>query len=290
MAKWHNSPLDKRCMGKIYHFIDAQKKSGVRFHSPEHLVEMLYKNIKGKLYEAGEKAWFDENKDKLVEWAADYQQRKPEIFGRNSPLESKLQLGPKSNHYELSFGCHRVDGRVGGYVSDSEFDALLQEMDPWSCKHVHSELDDVYSTSLPILLQNLWGSPIEEKLAKYWLQNYYAENNPALLSQIAGAKKKFWVNKDLFGGYKVKGDIDFGGEVAVVRFDFGLINYKKQKKLLIELDGHEFHKSKAQRSKDAVKRKIATQFGWDMLVFTGTQVTNEFDDMIAELKPYFLPD
>lgn len=289
MAKWHNSTLDKKCMGKIYHYIDAQKKSGTRFHSPEHLVEMLYQNLKDKLHEVEEKNWFDENKDKLIEWAEDYRQRKPEIFGRNTPLESKLTLGPKDNQYELSFGCHRADGRVGGFIPDEEFDALLQELDPWSCKHVHKELDDAYKTCIPILLKNLCESPIEEKLARYWIQHYYAEDNPALLPQITGAKKKFWVNKDLFGGYKVKGDIDSGGEIAVVRFDFGLINYKKQKKLLLELDGHEGHKSKAQRSKDAVKRKIATKFGWDMLVFTGTQIQNEFDDVIETLEDYFLP-
>jgi hypothetical protein len=293
MGKYYNrGTLDAECFGKLFQYKDAQLKSGGKFYNPENLIEKFYARITtAKDLNEQQKAWFADaaNRQKLHQWAADYQQEKPELFGRNTPLEKRLRFGIYHEHeYDINFGLKENEGGYG-FISDEKFAALLNEYDPWSIKHANQELGTKHNTDLKIVLEQLAEPGIEQKLAEHWLENYYSDDkNPALIPQLRGAGGKFWVNKDEFGAYKL-GDTDFGDTVAVVRFDFALINYKKQKKLLIELDGHECHKTKTQRNNDAVKRKIATKHGWDMLVFTGTQITNEFDSIAEELKEYFLP-
>ena len=104
-----------------------------------------------------------------------------------------------------------------------------------------------------------------------------------------GTGGKFWVKKEN-GIYKL-GSIDFDSDtVTVVRFDFAVINYRKQKKVMIELDGQESHKTHGQRSKDAVKRNLAGQLGWEVKVYTGSQITYDFDSVIEDLKEIFLPN
>ncbi len=42
--------------------------------------------------------------------------------------------------------------------------------------------------------------------------------------------------------------------------------------LLIELDGHDYHKTKGQRINDFIKRTLATNNGWQMNIIIGTQI------------------
>ena len=73
-----------------------------------------------------------------------------------------------------------------------------------------------------------------------------------------------------------------------VRFDFAVVNFSRPKMLLIELDGHDYHKSKDQRLNDSVKRAIATQNGWQLNVITGTQIHNNIDAVFNMMDDYFL--
>ena len=69
---------------------------------------------------------------------------------------------------------------------------------------------------------------------------------------------------------------------------FSVINYRKQKMLLIELDGHDYHKTKDQRINDSIKRSIATKNGWQLNVITGTQIHQNIDGVFDMMEDYFL--
>jgi very-short-patch-repair endonuclease len=45
-----------------------------------------------------------------------------------------------------------------------------------------------------------------------------------------------------------------------------------EKRIAIEIDGHDFHKTKEQRTRDAQRDRTFTERGWTVLRFTGTEV------------------
>ncbi|MBI3800231.1 MAG: DUF559 domain-containing protein [Deltaproteobacteria bacterium] len=55
-------------------------------------------------------------------------------------------------------------------------------------------------------------------------------------------------------------------------------------KLAIELDGHEFHKTKEQRTHDARKDRFLSKRGWTVLRFTGTEVYSDTKRCVAEVQ------
>lgn len=63
------------------------------------------------------------------------------------------------------------------------------------------------------------------------------------------------------------------------RADFGF----KALKLAVECDGHEFHKSKEQRTHDAQRDRVFTTNGWQVIRFTGGEITANPDQCAAEV-------
>jgi hypothetical protein len=84
--------------------------------------------------------------------------------------------------------------------------------------------------------------------------------------------------------------LDLGG--TKIRLDFALISEvyseetkeSKYNKFCIECDGHEFHKEKEQRSSDNKRMRILTEFEWQTIRYTGTQIYQLTDDGIAEFE------
>jgi len=61
--------------------------------------------------------------------------------------------------------------------------------------------------------------------------------------------------------------------------------------IAIELDGHDYHKTKAQRTNDARRERFLEREGWRVIRFTGSEVyrdarycVNEVLDFIAAIK------
>ncbi len=90
------------------------------------------------------------------------------------------------------------------------------------------------------------------------------------MPEVCGSKIQFYCYKDKSNIYY--SDFKDGRTPVNVRYDFGLINFKKQKMILIELDGHDYHEAKPDRKNDSVKRTIGVNDGWQVLVFTGSKV------------------
>lgn len=86
-------------------------------------------------------------------------------------------------------------------------------------------------------------SPIEELFYYQYLESYnwYDEKENILIAQYG------------IGGYRV---------------DFVV----KGKKIIIELDGHEFHKTKEQREYDCKRERFLQKEGWQIIRYTGTEI------------------
>jgi very-short-patch-repair endonuclease len=62
------------------------------------------------------------------------------------------------------------------------------------------------------------------------------------------------------------------------RLDFAI----PSKKIAFELDGHEFHKTKEQRTNDTRRERNLQKEGWKVIRFTGTDIHNNLDKCVAD--------
>jgi very-short-patch-repair endonuclease len=62
------------------------------------------------------------------------------------------------------------------------------------------------------------------------------------------------------------------------RIDLAIPN----KKVAIELDGHEFHKSREHRTYDAKRERYLQRQGWQVIRFTGTEIHKDVFECIGE--------
>jgi very-short-patch-repair endonuclease len=67
--------------------------------------------------------------------------------------------------------------------------------------------------------------------------------------------------------------------VGKYRLDFAI----PDKRVAIELDGHEYHKTKFQRTHDAKRDRWLYGQGWRVLRFTGTEIHQDLDRCIGEI-------
>lgn len=68
-------------------------------------------------------------------------------------------------------------------------------------------------------------------------------------------------------------------KVGKYRLDFAIPN----KRIAIELDGHDFHKTKYQRTQDAQRDRWLFGEGWSVLRFTGSEIYKDLDGCIDEI-------
>jgi very-short-patch-repair endonuclease len=63
------------------------------------------------------------------------------------------------------------------------------------------------------------------------------------------------------------------------RIDFAI----SSRKLAIELDGHEYHKTKEQRTDDAKRERALQKVGWAVIRFTGTEVFSDVYKCVSDV-------
>jgi very-short-patch-repair endonuclease len=66
--------------------------------------------------------------------------------------------------------------------------------------------------------------------------------------------------------------------VGPYRVDLAIL----EKRVAIELDGHEFHKSREHRTRDAKRERYLQKQGWQVVRFTGTEIHNDVLQCIQE--------
>lgn len=164
-------------------------------------------------------------------------------------------------------------------------DLQSDNVTPYSIEHVERELQK-YSIDLKTTLSKLSRSPIEIKFYNEWFKRYYSnKNNPALIPEFCGSPYPYYCYKH--EGTYVLNRKSYKDKYVKVRYDFAIINNEKQKKLLIELDGHDHHSALDDRVNDSVKRIIATKNGWQLNVITGSQITRNIDDVFDSMSNFF---
>lgn len=68
--------------------------------------------------------------------------------------------------------------------------------------------------------------------------------------------------------------------IGTYRVDFAV----PDKKIIIELDGHEFHKTVEQRTHDAKRDRYLIKNGWKVLRFTGSEINKDTTSCVMEAK------
>lgn len=68
-------------------------------------------------------------------------------------------------------------------------------------------------------------------------------------------------------------------QISSYRVDFAF----PTKKLVVELDGHEWHSSKEQRTRDAKRDRDLDELGWKVLRFTGTEIYKDVASCVKEV-------
>lgn len=112
--------------------------------------------------------------------------------------------------------------------------------------HFNHLIQNHEESSIDHLSQNRCESPIEEL---FW--EIARERIPGLIPQYT------------FGSYRI---------------DFAL----PQRRIAIELDGHEYHKTKEQRTNDAIRERNLQEMGWTVIRFTGTEIHQNVNRCISQ--------
>lgn len=71
-------------------------------------------------------------------------------------------------------------------------------------------------------------------------------------------------------------------EFEKYRFDFGIIHTN----IVIEIDGHDYHKTKEQRTRDAKRERYLESKGFRVVRFTGSEIYKDTEKCIDELLSF----
>ena len=86
-------------------------------------------------------------------------------------------------------------------------------------------------------------------------------------------------NQHRMGYYTLRG-IEPQYAVDKYRIDFAYPEYK----LAVELDGHDYHKTKEQRSRDAKRDRKLNSIGWEVMRFTGSEIFKNAYECLDEIN------
>ena len=262
----------------LYEMVDQQHKEG-------YFGGLSYEN--GKMvakYVVGNK-WITTEDAKgyiLSKYEQKYQKNK-KLARKDSPLIERARFGIRidpDRFYDINYGLQ--NGCCFQKTEIVENSVLI----PWTIEHVERELETKYNTNLRSVLEQLSTSPIEVAFFNRWFERYYDnKQNPAIIPEFCGDRRMYYCYKDTEGHYTLDYDKDF--KPVNVRFDFAVLNFSRQTMLLIELDGHDYHKTKDQRLNDSIKRTVATNNGWQLNTITGTQIHKDVDSVFNMMDNFF---
>lgn len=92
-------------------------------------------------------------------------------------------------------------------------------------------------------------------------------------------------------GYFEKGDVNFQSQKVIgkYRVDFLVELHSKNKKIIIECDGHDFHeKTKNQAKRDKERDRYFVTEGYTVLRYTGSEITNSPSSILDDILKVFL--
>jgi very-short-patch-repair endonuclease len=170
-----------------------------------------------------------------------------------------LMAGPDFDYEDILNNSIKSVTIDGDQAFTIDFEILINEfindMSTIESMEVVAQIKDILdrcSIKCKKLLSRKFGSPIEKM---FW---------------DASRQECNWLLFGLRYQYKVENyTLDF----AFIRGDF---------KLAIEIDGHEFHSTKQQRTRDAKRARKLSELGWEVIRFTGNEVYKDAVDCVLQ--------
>ncbi|MFA8451817.1 MAG: hypothetical protein ACEPOW_14070 [Bacteroidales bacterium] len=288
--------------GKIAYLIDDFIRKN-RVWSEEQIFENVIKTI-SKILESGQhKVYYDKSWDSkdADSWMLTIEGK---ILIKNR-VESKLKnyktIAEKISPIleRVKFGFKKVEhldfeisyGRKYGIARMSKNELNNLKAKPWTVEHFENQLIQNYNVNLNQLYANLCTSHLEILFKDYWIKNFYSKkSNPVLIPEFAGPGWRFYYKKDQNGNiYRNEEDTSkVPSRVRSVnfRFDFLILNSLKNKGIIIELDGFNYHKEKNDQIKDSIKRNVAAEIGLPIKVFTSDRIIDDIDNCFLEISDY----
>lgn len=209
------------------------------------------------------------------------------IADRKSPIIDRVSFGLKWDNnlfYEINYGRKSKYS----YLQSKELEKVI--INPWTIKHVNTELAEKHNCNIINCLEKLSTSYLENKFVEYWKQNYYSENKPALIPEVCGLTSKFYYFSYKDNIYSQKSEIleEVNDRVNIhnFRYDFLIVNFKNQKIAFIELDGFENHKTRTQQTIDSIKRNNASKNKIVLFTFTSKRIKEDIESVFKELESF----
>jgi len=221
----------------------------------------------------------------LSRFTKKYIKHKP-IADRKSPIVERIRFGEKWNenqYYDINFGL-KEEFR---FKETIELEKI--KYSPWTIEHVNSELNEKYNCEIKECFEKLSTSFLEKKFVDYWTKNFYSKSNPCLIPEVCGFRANFYYFNYKDNIYSKRSEIQ--GEISSpikpinFRYDFLVVNFKKQKIAFIELDGFEFHKTRQQQTIDSIKRNTASKNNISLFTFTSKRIKEDIESVFSELEP-----
>lgn len=230
-------------------------------------------------------------RDFILERFTKKYEKNRKLAKKNGPMEDRIRFGKiweDGLYFDINYGLQKGSHNYAKTEIVEGSDLI-----PWTIEHVDEQLAG-YDTDLPTVLSKLSTSYIEKNFYKYWLDNYYHDRTqPALIPEFCGNRSTFYVKRKNDNYYMSTSDIADNQKFNYslikgvnIRFDFLIINWYKQKKMVIELDGHAYHKTVKQRNKDAIKRTVASNNDYLLNVITSQQIEENIEACFRRIDDF----
>ena len=167
------------------------------------------------------------------------------------------------------------DGRIS--IVSSPYDDLPKDM--FSC-----DLEELLSEYIDWMVDDMGDSTNEMILPLKDILDRASKKCQKILSRKLGSpiEEMFWsvASDDESEGFIFGLNYQYQVENYILDFAFRLHDFK----LAIELDGHDFHKTKEQRTNDAKRARRLSELGWDVIRFTGSEIFKDANRCVMEVK------
>ena len=110
---------------------------------------------------------------------------------------------------------------------------------------------------------------INDNFCESSIERLFLETFDAIRTKNIHTMYDYWLNPQV--------------EIGNYRVDFELINHK-DKKIIVECDGHEFHqKSKQQIEKDNQRERDLKKLGYEVVRFSGSEIFKDAEKCVEDL-------
>ena len=163
----------------------------------------------------------------------------------------------QSGIYQLKKGCQDLLDEIEKAESKGDITRL-------KALHFHGQTNFPTCLTEGILYFNVDDYWCESSIERLFLETFNA-----IRTKDRDTMFKYWLNPQV--------------EIGKYRVDFELVNHK-DKKIIVECDGHEFHqKSKQQVEKDNQRERDLKKLGYEVVRFSGSEIFKDAEKCVKDL-------